>query len=95
MTNATPKFAIGQKVLYNDRIHIVESTNDVNDGWGGHKVANTYNLFDPITQESPARVPEIYLLPLIKESDGKVYGTTKPKATRPRKKVFSTDKSGK
>lgn len=77
------KFAVGQKVLFNDQIHTILTlgpmgVNHIQDQEGNTSVAHENDL-----------------LPLIKESDGKAYVATKPKATRPRKKVFSTDKSGK
>jgi hypothetical protein len=65
MTSDIPKYAIGKEVLYNGEQHIVESTNDVLDGWGGHKVANTYNLLNPIKKEKMREVPEIHISPVI------------------------------
>jgi hypothetical protein len=77
------KYAVGQKVLFNDQIHtVIDSA-----GEGYYRVEDRDGTFGTVHEDE--------LLPLIKESDGKVYGSTKPKATRPRKKVFSTDKSGK
>lgn len=77
------KYSVGQKVLFNDQIHTILTLGPM----------GVYHVQDRDGNTSVAH--ENDLLPLIKESDGKVYGTTNPKATRPRKKVFSTDKSGK
>lgn len=78
------KYAVGQKVLLDDQIHTVVEHLDSK----VYRVKSRRDLSTIVATENA-------LLPLIKESDGTVYGTTKPKATRPRKKVFSTDKSGK
>lgn len=77
------KYAVGQKVLFNDQIHTVLELGPMGVNQIQDRDGNTL-----VTHENS-------LLPLIKESDWQVYDTVKPKATRPRKRVFSTDKSGK
>lgn len=78
------KYAVGQKVLLDDQIHTVVE----------HLDSRVYRV-KSVKDLSTIVATENTLLPLLKQSAGKVYGATKPKATRPRKKVFSTDKSGK
>jgi hypothetical protein len=78
------KYVVGQKVLFNDQIHTVVEHLDSK----VYRVKSGKDLSIIVATENT-------LMPLLKQSDGQVYGATKPKATRPRKKVFSTDKSGK